>query len=182
MYHITKGLDPTKHSVIGGLDPTQAICQAVHEALVTAAAHPTPHTFLWLRSQPLCDKLLTLKPYRDTYITADIHHAFAHYLTTNESFTLHLCHFNRAWPGTPSNADIQNLRGDMDSLAATPKPLSQQLPRTAMWGKIHTDYTLPHRMHPTYQQHTTPSYPGSRHLAQPPTLIHHFPPCGRPLL
>ncbi len=45
-FHITQGLDPIVHRVTMGLNQTQALCQAVHEALTTVTTHPTSHTFL----------------------------------------------------------------------------------------------------------------------------------------
>ncbi len=84
-----------------------------------------------------------------------IHHSFECYLTSNDTFTLHLHYFDRAWPGTPSIVDIWNLRRDMDALAAIPKPLSQQLPHIAMWERIHMDYTPSH--HPSHITCTPPS-------------------------
>ncbi len=50
-----------------------------------------------------------LKPHRDSAITAHIHTLLRAYLTSNDSFTVHLRFFDRAWPGTPSNADIKRL-------------------------------------------------------------------------
>ena len=71
-YHITRGLSPTSHGVTQGLDHTQALCRAVLEALTSALAVPTPHIFIWLWPQALCDTILTLKPYRDIITTDSI--------------------------------------------------------------------------------------------------------------
>ncbi len=63
------------------------------------------------------------------------------YLSSDATHTLTLHYFDRAWPDTPSKADIRSLQPQMTALMATPPTLSQCLPHTAMWAKIHEDYT-----------------------------------------
>ena len=96
-----------------------------------------------------------LKPHRDSHITTNIHLTLERYLTSDDSFTLHLCHFDRAWPGTPSTTDIRNLHGTMNLITAIPKTLAQQLPRLTMWEKICVDYTP--STHPSHIACTTPT-------------------------
>src|SRR6267154_260188 len=82
-----------------------------------------------------------LRPYRDLHLMLDTHVLFKTYLSSDNSHSITLQYFDRAWPRTPSNADIQSLYPQIDTLAATPHNPSQQLPYTAMWERIHADYT-----------------------------------------
>ncbi len=141
-YHITQGNHTTRHSVTQGINHTQALCQAVHDALTTLETPHTPHLFIWICPCPLLEKLLTLKPHRDFHIMLDSHRLMAAYLYSHNSNTIDVCYFDRTWPGTPSKADLWSLDPELTTLAATPIPLSQQLPRTTMWAKIHVDYIL----------------------------------------
>ena len=55
-----------------GTDYTQALCQAVYNALtLSLPSHEGPF-ILWLRPKTIPDKLLTLAPHRDSHVTFDI--------------------------------------------------------------------------------------------------------------
>jgi hypothetical protein len=96
--------------VTRGADHTQAICQAVQAALTALEAIPTPYTHLiiWLGSQTLCNRLLTLLPHRDLFPTRELHTQFETLLLT-QPCTLHLRTFDRKWLGTPKPADLKSL-------------------------------------------------------------------------
>src|SRR6266851_3299772 len=95
-----------------------------------------------------------LQPHRDFHLTSDTHQLLETYLSSDDSHTITLQYFDKAWPETPSNIDIQSLYPQMDALVATPHNPSQQLPCTAMWEKIHAAYTPSN--HPSHITCTPP--------------------------
>jgi hypothetical protein len=124
-----------------GTDQLQALCQAVKAALSLSFTTYPGHTFLWLRPINLSEKILTLKPHRYTHLTYDTRALITDYLTLSDTNSLILRHFDRAWPGTPSDMDYQSITDRMDALANTPPhPLEDMTPKQAMWARIRVDY------------------------------------------
>ena len=124
-----------------GTNQLQALCQAVKAALSLSFTTYPGHTFLWLRPINLSEKILTLKPHRYTHRTYDTRALITDYLTLSDTNSLTLRHFDRAWPGTPSDMDYQSITDRMDALANTPPhPLEDMTPKQAMWARIRADY------------------------------------------
>ena len=88
-----------------GIDQTQATSRAVKVALGKAfESRPGPLT-LWLRPKPSIDRLLTLKPHRDTHITYDTRLLIAQYLDSDVTTSLSLHTYHPTWPGAPTPRD-----------------------------------------------------------------------------
>ena len=92
--------------VTRGTDQAQAICQACKIALMHTVAMHSGHVYIWLRPKSIPDKLLMLRPHRDTHITADAQELLKCYLDSNPSHSTMIRIYRKMWKGTPQRADI----------------------------------------------------------------------------
>jgi hypothetical protein len=116
----------------------QALCRAVKAATKTATILRYPHIILWLQPN-IPEKLLTLKPHRDTHITYDTRALITLHLDTSpaNTFTLRTC--ERNWPGSHTKTELKKNQEDIgQTLACEDWELT---PKEHMWAKIHSDYT-----------------------------------------
>ena len=164
-YFICRQNTTLMKGVIRGADHTQAICRAVQATLTALDTIPTPyiHLLIWLRSQTLCNRILTLTSHRDLFPTRELHTRFETLLLTQPR-SIHLCTFDKKWLGTPKQAELRSLDQELLIVIRDPIPLPLMPPHMAMWEKIHCNYTPSHK--PTYMACTPPLSP------IPPPAIH----------
>jgi hypothetical protein len=128
-----------------GADQTQAICQAVKAATEIATNLRYPHIILWLRPQ-IPEKILMLKPHRDTHITYNTRALIMIHLDSSPTNTLSLRTCERNWPRSHTKAELKRNQEDiMWTLAQEGNMLTL---KERMWTQIHADYTpSPHPSH-----------------------------------
>jgi hypothetical protein len=142
VYYIKRLCETVHKGITNGIDQTQALSEAVTIALEKGCALPSNHITLWIRPKIYAKRLLTLQPHRDTHLTQDARTLMSNYCTVDESRTFALRYFDRAWPGTPPKAELQDLMEKRDELPP------RATPKDEMWAKIRADYTPSN--HPSY--------------------------------
>jgi hypothetical protein len=120
---------PTTQGTARGLTQTQALCQAVNEALTNALPHHSHNIVLWICHKSIVDKLTTLSPHSDTPMTLTVHRLLYNYLTTHSSATmeLHLC--KRAWLRSRLRTEIKRIATMEEPLEI---PEAEMDPKAAM--------------------------------------------------
>jgi hypothetical protein len=102
----------------------QAMSQAVKVTLGKAfESRPGPIT-LWLWPKPSIDRLLMLKPHRDTHITYDTCLLIAQYLDSDVTTSLSLHTYHPTWLGAPTPRDRSVLTSSLECEAIGPEPLN----------------------------------------------------------
>jgi hypothetical protein len=85
---------------------------------------------LWIHPKTLVKHLLMLQPHRDTYLSNNACTIMSDYLTADDLYTFTLCYYDRAWLGTPTKAELQDLVEKRDEL------LPHLTPKEEIWAKI----------------------------------------------
>jgi hypothetical protein len=109
---------------------------------------------IWIRPGHVIEKILTLKPHRDTHITYDTCAVLLDYINRFELNTVQFLNFSRLWPGFPDRKELWSLHPALDTLLERESLPDDVTPKQAMWDRIKADYTPSN--HPSHIACKTP--------------------------
>jgi hypothetical protein len=139
VYHIYHNQFPVCKGVTRGVDHTQALCRAVHDASKTLA--DDGHLTVWMRPSHVTERILTFKPHRDTHITYDTCAILIDFLDRYDTNTVCFRTDLRSWPGFPDCAELRSVHPMLNTLLESQSSPDNVTPKQAMWNRIKAEYT-----------------------------------------